>query len=116
MTDTNAATTAAHNARMTASLSNSTRLVNTSAELARIASTSNTVRSSQPGLRPLRRGRAPRVRPVMGRLYPPQVIARVVHSGDSRSAIVLQLLRGPFAVLRWLLRRLAAMLQPQRGD
>ena len=66
MTDTKAATTAAHNARMTASLSNSTRLVNTRAELAAIASTSNTVKSSQPGLRLLRRDRPPRVRTVMG--------------------------------------------------
>src|SRR6476469_3664647 len=116
MTDTNAATTAAHNARMTASLSNSTRLVNTSAELAMIASTSNTVNSSQPGLRPLRRGRAPRVRTVMGRLYPPQVTQRVVLRGDSGSAIVGQLLRGALAVLRRLRRRLAAMLKPKRRD
>ena len=103
MTDTKAATTAAHNARMTASFSNSTRLVNTSAELAMIASTSNTVNSSQPGLRPLRRGRAPRVKTVMRRLYPSQVTQRVVHGGDSRSAIVGQLIRGAFAVLGWLL-------------
>src|SRR6478736_8750450 len=99
MTDTNAATTAAHKARMTASFSNSTRLVNTRAELAMIASTSNTVNSSQPGLRPLRRGRAPRVNTVMGRLYPPQVTARVEPLGDSRAAIVGQLLRGSLAVL-----------------
>src|SRR3954463_13868651 len=105
MTDTNAATTAAHNERMTASFSNSTRLVNTSAELAKIARTSNTVNSSQPGLRPLRRGRAPRVRTVMGRLYLSQVTARVVLFGDSRSATVGQLIRGPFTVFRRLLRR-----------
>src|SRR3954467_215487 len=104
MTDTNAATTAAHNESMRASFSNPTRLVNTSAELAKIARTSNTVNSSQPGLRPLRRGRAPRVRTVMGRLYRSQVTARVVHRGDSRPASVVQLLRGAFAVLRRLLR------------
>src|SRR6478672_1171513 len=116
MTETKAATTAAHNARITASFSNSTRLVNTSAELAMIASTSNTVNSSQPGLRPLRRGRAPRVNTVMGRLYPSQVTQRVERCGDSRSARVIQLLCGAFAVLRRLLRGLAAMLEPQCGD
>src|SRR5829696_6479388 len=83
MTDTKAATTAAHNARMTASFSNSTRLVKTRAELAPMASTSNTVSSNQPGLRPLRRERVPRDRSVMGRLYPPQVTSRVDRFGDS---------------------------------
>ena len=66
MNETNAATTAAHNARMTASFSSSTRLVNTSAELATMASTSNAVKNSHPGLRLLRRTRAPRVSSVMG--------------------------------------------------
>jgi hypothetical protein len=42
------------------------RLVKTNAELAAMARTSNTVKSSQPGLRPLRRVRAPRDRTVMG--------------------------------------------------
>ena len=68
---------------MTASLSNSTRLVNTSAELAAMASTSNTVSSTQPGLRPPRRTRAPRDGSVMGRLYLSQVVSRVDLFGDS---------------------------------
>src|SRR6267154_1554325 len=112
MTDTNAATTAAHNARMTASLSNSTRLVKTRAELAPMASTSNTVSSNQPGLRPPRRERAPRVRTVMGRLYPPQVISRVDHFGDSADDAASQLLGRPVGVVLRLLWRLAAMLKP----
>ncbi len=66
MTDTNAATTAAHSDRMTASLSSSTLLVNTRAELATMARTSNVVKSSQPGLRPPRLFLAPRDRTVMG--------------------------------------------------
>ncbi len=86
MTDTNAATTAAHSARMTASFSNSTRSVNTSAELEPMASTSNTVNSTQPGRRALRRGRALRVGSVMGRQYPPQVTSRVDLFGDSAEA------------------------------
>ena len=112
MTDTNAATTAAHNARMTASFSNSTRLVNTRAELAPMASTSNTVSSNQPGLRTPRRERVPRDRSVMGRLYPPQVISRVDHFGDSADDAAGQLLGRPIGVVRRLLWRLAAMLKP----
>src|SRR5882724_4565642 len=112
MTDTNAATTAAHNERMTASFSNSTLLVNTRAELAPIASTSNTVSSNQPGLRTPRRERVPRDRSAMGRLYPPQVISRVDHFGDSADAGVGQLLSRPVGVVRRLLGRLAAMLKP----
>ena len=57
---------AAHNAMMTASLRSSTLLVNTSAELATIASTSNAVSNAQPGLRLLRLWRTPRVGSVMG--------------------------------------------------
>jgi len=41
-------------------------LVNTSAELATMARTSNVVKSSQPGLRPPRLFLAPRDRTVMG--------------------------------------------------
>ena len=55
---------------MTASFSSSTRLVNTNAELAPMARTSSTVNSSQPGLRPPRRLRAPRDRTVMGVTVP----------------------------------------------
>src|SRR5215212_7675789 len=116
MTDTNAATTAAHNARMTASFSNSTRLVKTRAELAPMASTSNTVSSNPPGLRPPRRERLPRDRSVMGRLYPPQVTSRVDRFGDSADGRVGQLLRRPIGVVRRLFRRLAAMLKPEGGD
>src|SRR5882757_471408 len=112
MTDTNAATTAAHNARMTASFSNSARLVNTRAELAPMASTSNTVNSNQPGLRPPRRARVPRDRSVMGRLYPPQVISRVDYFGDSADDAAGRLFGCPIGVVRRLLRRLAAMLEP----
>src|SRR6476661_5986794 len=114
MTDTNAATTAAHSARITASFSNSTRLVNTRAELAPMASTSNTVRSNQPGLRAPRRARVPRDRSVMGRLYLPQVISRVDHFGDSADEAAGQLLGRPIGVVRRLLWRLAAMLKPSR--
>src|SRR4029077_9413333 len=106
MTDTNAATTAAHNARMTASFSNSALLVNTRAELAPMASTSNTVSSNQPGLRAPRRGRAPRVRSAMGRLYLPQVISRVDHFGDSADDAAGQLLGRPIGIVRRLLRDL----------
>src|ERR1700752_1942792 len=112
MTDTNAATTAAHKARMTASLSNSTRLVKTRAELAPMASTSNTVSSNQPGLRTARRERVPRDRSAMGRLYPPQVISRVDLFGDSAEGAVGQLLGRPVDVVWRLLWRLAAMLKP----
>jgi hypothetical protein len=86
MTDTNAATTAAHSARMTASFSNSTRSVNTRAELDPMASTSNTVSSNQPGRRALRRGLGLRDGSVMGRQYPPQVTQRVDLYGDSARA------------------------------
>src|SRR5215207_4491011 len=116
MTDTKAATTAAHNARMTASFSNSTRLVKTKAELAPMASTSNTVSSTQPGLRPARRARVPRDRSVMGRLYPPQVGSRVDHFGDSADDAAGQLLGSPVGVVRRLQWGLAAMLKPQRGN
>src|SRR6476661_8261158 len=115
MTDTNAATTAAHNARMTASFSNSGRSVNTRAELAPMASTSNAVSSNQPGRRPRRRGLAPRVGSVMGRLYPPQVTQRVDLSGDSADARSGPLLRCAVRVVGRFRRRLAAMLKPQRG-
>src|SRR3954471_21498743 len=112
MTDTNAATTAAHNARMTASFSNSTLFVNTKAELAPMASTSNTVSSNQPGLRTARLERVPRDRSAMGRLYPPQVISRVDPFGDSADEAAGQLLGRPIGVVRRLLWRLAAMLKP----
>src|SRR6478672_5730970 len=112
MTDTNAATTAAHSARMTASFSNSTRLVNTRAELAPMASTSNTVRSNQPGLRTARLERVPRDRSAMGRLYPPQVGSRVDQFGDSADDAAGQLLGGAIGVVRGLRWRLAAMLKP----
>src|SRR5918994_7091101 len=113
MTDTNAATTAAHSARMTASFSNSARSVNTRAELAPMASTSNTVNSNQPGRRRRRRGLALRVGSVMGRLYPPQVTQRVDLSGDSAGGRRGQLLRCAISVVGRLLWRLAAMLKPQ---
>src|SRR3954463_13379776 len=112
MTDTNAATTEAHNARMTASFSNSTRLVKTRAELAPMASTSNTVSSTQPGLRPARRARVPRDRAVRGRLPPPQVGSRVDQFGDSADDAAGQLLSRPIGVVRRLKWRLAAMLKP----
>src|ERR1700754_635168 len=105
MTDTNAATTAAHNARMTASFSNSTWLVNTRAELAPIASTSNTVSSTQPGLRPPRRARVPREGWVGARLSPPQVISRVDQFGDSADDAAGQLLGRPVRVVRRLFWR-----------
>src|ERR1700737_908871 len=112
MTDTNAATTAAHNARMTASLSNSTGLVKTRAELAPMASTSNTVSSTHRAGRPRRRERAPGVRTVRARLSPPQVISRVDQFGDSADDAASQLLGRPVGVVRRLLWRLAAMLKP----
>src|SRR3954469_689004 len=112
MNEMNAATTAAHNAMMTASLSNSTLLVNTSAELATIARTSNADNKSQPGLRLLRRWRIPRVGSVMGRLYLSQVTSRVDLGGDSAGQVGHQLLRDPVGLVGRLLWRLAAMLKP----
>src|ERR1700738_4460371 len=99
MTDTNAATTAAHNERMTASLSNSTLLVNTRAELAPMASTSNTVSSNQPGLRTARRERVPGNSSPRALLSPPQVISRVDHFGDSADDPARQLLDRPIGVV-----------------
>src|SRR5882757_1137378 len=116
MNDTNAAATAAHSAMMTASLSNSTRLVNTRAELATIANTSNVVSRTHPGLRFPRRGRGPRVGSVMGRLYPSQVTQRVDHRGDSAFYRRRWLLGYAVGVLRLVLRTLAAMLEPEGGD
>lgn len=66
MKEMKAAATAAHSARMTASFSNSTWFVNTSAELETIASTSRVVSNTHPGLRLLRLWRIPRVGSVMG--------------------------------------------------
>src|SRR6202048_1029951 len=97
---------------MTASLSNSTLLVNTRAELAPMASTSNTVSSNQPGLRTARRERVPRNRSAMGRLYPPPGLSRVAHLGDSADDPARQLLDRPIGVVGRLLWRLAAMLKP----
>src|ERR1700712_2640837 len=87
MNETKAATTAAQSARMTASLSNCTRSVNTSAELATMASTSNADSRAPPGLRLPRRKRTPRVESVMCRLYRSQVTKRVDHCGDSASPV-----------------------------
>src|SRR5215218_10491761 len=110
MTDTNAATTAAQSARITASFSNSARSVNTSAELDPMASTSNTVSSTQLGRRTLRRGLTLRAGSVMGRQYPPQVTQRVDLCGDSAQRRSKQLLRCAIRVVRRLRWRLAAML------
>ncbi|GAB4649847.1 hypothetical protein MAHJHV64_41750 [Mycobacterium avium subsp. hominissuis] len=52
-------------------------MVKTNAELAPIARTSNAVKSTQPGLRPPRRTRAPRDRTVMAKLYLREVNQRV---------------------------------------
>jgi hypothetical protein len=48
----------------------------------------------------------------MGRLYPPQVISRVDHFGDSADDPARQLLDRPIGVVGRLLWRLAAMLKP----
>jgi hypothetical protein len=48
----------------------------------------------------------------MGRLYPPQVISRVDYFGDSADDAAGQLFGRPIGVVRRLLWRLAAMLEP----
>jgi hypothetical protein len=48
----------------------------------------------------------------MGRLYPPQVISRVDHFGDSADDAARQLFGRPIGVVGRLLWRLAAMLKP----
>ena len=68
---------------MTASFSNSTRLVNTRAELAPMASTSNTVSSSQPGLRPPRRDARTAGQIGHGPTVPATGHSRVDRFGDS---------------------------------